>query len=46
MPAGRSDEALAVVSQFIEDMKADGYVARALKRHGVAGARVPPAAAP
>lgn len=42
IPAGRSDAAIAVVHQFVEDMKADGFVARALKRHGIAGARVAP----
>ncbi|MDB5896093.1 MAG: transporter substrate-binding protein [Rhodoferax sp.] len=45
VPAGRSDAALAMVRQFIEEMKADGFVARALKRHGVDGAQVAPAAA-
>lgn len=44
VPVARSDAALAVVRQFIEDMKADGFVARALKRHGVDGAQVAPAA--
>lgn len=45
LSADCSDDALAVVRQFIEDMKADGFVGRALKRHGIAGARVAPAAA-
>ncbi|RYZ10809.1 MAG: ABC transporter substrate-binding protein [Comamonadaceae bacterium] len=45
VPAGRSDAALAVVRQFVEDMKSDGYVARALKRHGIDGALVAPAEA-
>ena len=44
VPADRSDEALDVVRLFIEDMKADGFVARALIRHGIDGARVAPAA--
>jgi polar amino acid transport system substrate-binding protein len=44
LPAGRSDDALAMLRQFVEDMKADGFVARALKRHGIAGARVAPSA--
>jgi polar amino acid transport system substrate-binding protein len=43
VPADRSDAALAVVRMFIEDMKADGFVARALSRHGIHGARVAPA---
>ncbi|QFZ85185.1 transporter substrate-binding domain-containing protein [Variovorax paradoxus] len=42
VPADRSDETLAAVQQFVEDMKADGFVARALKRHGIAGAQVAP----
>ncbi len=45
VPADRGDAALAIVRQFIEDMKADGFVARALKRHGIDGAQVAPAAA-
>jgi len=45
LPAGRSDDALALVRQFVEEMKTDGFVARALKRHGIAGAQVAPAAA-
>jgi polar amino acid transport system substrate-binding protein len=40
VPVGRS---LAVVRQFVEDMKADGFVGRALKRHGITGAVVAPA---
>lgn len=44
VPANRGDAVLATVSQFIEDMKADGFVARALKRHGIDGALVAPAA--
>lgn len=44
IPADRSDLALAEVRQFIEDMKTDGFVARALKRHGIEGAAVAPLA--
>jgi ABC-type amino acid transport substrate-binding protein len=42
VPAARSDAALAVLRQFVEDMKADGFVGRALKRHGITGAVVAP----
>jgi len=42
VPANRSDAVLQVVRQFIEDMKADGFVSRALKRHGIEGALVAP----
>ncbi|UUX97923.1 transporter substrate-binding domain-containing protein [Aquabacterium sp. J223] len=44
LPASRSDAAVAVVRQFLEDMKADGFVARALARHGISGAVVAPLA--
>lgn len=44
VPASRGDAALAVVREFVEDMKVDGFITRALKRHGVDGARVAPAA--
>jgi ABC-type amino acid transport substrate-binding protein len=42
MRARHSDEALARVQQFVEDMKADGFVARALKRHNIVGVHVAP----
>ena len=42
IPATRSDVALTFLRQFVEDMKADGFVERALKRHGIAGAQVAP----
>lgn len=35
--------ALGYLSQFIEDMKANGFVAKTLERHGVKGAAVAPA---
>ncbi len=41
VPKGRSEGA-AFVSQFVEDMKASGFVADALKRHGIEGALVAP----
>lgn len=45
IPAARSDDALAILRQFVEDVKADSFVARALKRHSITGARVAPPAA-
>ena len=45
VPASRGDAALALVQDFVEDMKASGFVAEALQRHGVTGPRVAPPAA-
>jgi polar amino acid transport system substrate-binding protein len=42
LPKGR-DKAAAYVEAFIEEMKASGFVAAALKRHGIEGAAVAPA---
>lgn len=42
-PRSRGAEAAAALSAFIEEMKASGFVADALKRHGIAGASVAPA---
>ena len=44
VPAARSDAAHEAVRQFVEEMKADGFVARALRRHRIVGAQVAPAA--
>ncbi|VTU26572.1 ABC transporter substrate-binding protein [Variovorax sp. PBL-E5] len=44
-PASRGDEAAAALSAFVEEMKASGFVADALKRHRIEGAIVAPAAA-
>ncbi|MBK6009467.1 ABC transporter substrate-binding protein [Ramlibacter ginsenosidimutans] len=44
-PRSRGAEAAAALSEFIEEMKATGFVADALKRHGIAGASVAPAGA-
>jgi polar amino acid transport system substrate-binding protein len=41
LPKGR-DAAAAYVERFIEEMKASGFVAEALKRHGIEGAAVAP----
>ncbi|MDB5730372.1 MAG: transporter substrate-binding protein [Variovorax sp.] len=45
LPAGRGAEAAAALATFVEDMKASGFVADALVRHGVEGATVAPPAA-
>jgi polar amino acid transport system substrate-binding protein len=44
-PKGRGAEAAAVLAAFVEEMKASGFVASALQRHGIAGASVAPAQA-
>ena len=44
LPKGRGAEAAAELAAFVEAMKASGFVAAALQRHGVAGASVAPAA--
>jgi polar amino acid transport system substrate-binding protein len=44
-PKRRGEEAAAFLSQFVERMKASGFVADALARHGIEGASVAPAAA-
>jgi len=42
LPNGRSAEAAAYLSAFVEARKADGFVAEALRRHGIDGASVAP----
>jgi polar amino acid transport system substrate-binding protein len=42
LPAVRRPEASAYLRAFVEDMKASGFVADALKRHGIEGASVAP----
>lgn len=44
VPKTRGPDAAAFLAQFVEDMKASGFVAAALKRHGIDGATVAPAA--
>jgi polar amino acid transport system substrate-binding protein len=44
MPAGRGAPAAAALARFVEEMKASGFVAAALTRHGIQGASVAPAA--
>ena len=43
-PKSRGPEAAAFLARFVEEMKASGYVAEALARHGIEGASVAPAA--
>lgn len=43
-PKSRGADAAAFLARFVEDMKAGGFVAAALQRHGVDGASVAPAA--
>jgi len=42
LAAGREPAALAALVAFVEEMKASGFVAAALQRHGVSGATVAP----
>jgi len=42
LPSGRDAAGLAYVSDFIEEMKASGFIAAALARHGIEGAAVAP----
>ena len=44
MPKSRGGEAAAYLARFVEEMKASGLVADALKRHGIQGASVAPTA--
>ncbi len=43
-PKGRGTAAAAALAAYVEEMKASGYVAEALARHGIEGASVAPAA--
>ena len=42
LPKGRSAEAVAYLKAFVEEMKASGFVAQTLQRHGIEGASVAP----
>jgi polar amino acid transport system substrate-binding protein len=44
LPKSRGAAAAAVLRDFVEQMKATGFVAESLRRHGIAGASVAPAA--
>lgn len=46
MPKGRGDGAAESLRRFVEDMKASGFVAAALARHGIQGASVAPPGEP
>jgi polar amino acid transport system substrate-binding protein len=43
-PRGRGEAAAEALASFVEDMKASGFVAKALARHGIEGASVAPPA--
>ena len=43
LPKGRGADAANALAQYVEEMKASGFVAQALARHGVQGAAVAPA---
>lgn len=43
LPRGRGEAAAAALSHFVEEMKAQGFVEEALRRHGIEGASVAPA---
>jgi polar amino acid transport system substrate-binding protein len=43
VPKSRGPDAAAFLAAFVEEMKATGFVAAALKRHGIEGATVAPA---
>lgn len=45
LPKGRGPAAAAVLRAFVEEMKAGGFVAEAMRRHGIEGASVAPPAA-
>lgn len=44
VPKSRGAESAAFLAQFVEEMKACGFVADALERHQIKGASVAPAA--
>jgi polar amino acid transport system substrate-binding protein len=44
LPKGRDHAALKVLHSFVEEMKATGFIANALAKHGIEGASVAPAA--
>ncbi len=45
LPKGRGESARATLAAFVEEMKASGFVAEALARHGIEGASIAPPAA-
>ena len=44
LPADRGDAAAAALGAFVEEMKASGFVAASLQRHGIVGGSVAPPA--
>jgi polar amino acid transport system substrate-binding protein len=42
-PRSRGEAAAQELARFVEEMKASGFVADALRRHGIQGASVAPA---
>jgi polar amino acid transport system substrate-binding protein len=42
IPKGRGQQAVEVLAEFVEEMKRSGFVAEALRRHGIQGAAVAP----
>ena len=42
LPKSRGVAAALALSQFVQAMKASGFIAQALERHGIAGAQVAP----
>ena len=42
LPKGRGTDAAQCLRQFVEEMKASGFIAQALARHGIQGATVAP----
>lgn len=44
LPTARGSDAATYLAQFVEDMKASGFVTDALQRHGISGASLAPAA--
>jgi polar amino acid transport system substrate-binding protein len=45
LPAARGEAARQALAAFVEEMKASGFVERALARHGITGASVAPPSA-
>lgn len=45
LPRGRGEAAARALAEFVEEVKTSGFVADALRRHGIEGAAVAPAAA-
>lgn len=44
LPKGRGAAAAAALRAFVEEMKASGFVAEAMRRHGIEGASIAPLA--